>query len=282
MKEQIMKMYEYAKIGRRNIILAVIITYFIMVCLVSIFLGSPFPHREKVLFFETMQEGWVQTDFHWLIICAIVAAAVGAAGLLMYMFKIIKGIKRLNYVLMHYCDVKKYLENMEFAASYGKSLSFKGMQKNLYWMMEQLYVLAMTVNLDFEKAVEYLDKEWTGNRSSRIYRLRKNNLEFIRAYYEGDTTAYNRVYEKEPYLKKNRLFNGQKNFLDRQYGMAVESLSGEPERIPYNEVNRAYFLAMSYLALGKDNLAEPYLKYVIEHGNTMPCRQKALELRKLP
>lgn len=274
MKEQIIKMYADAKTEKRKGILISIGIYVIMICLVSIFLGSPFPHREKILFFETIQDGWIQTDFHWLIICAIVGVAV---GLLLDMFKRIKNIRKLNRILLQDCDAKKYLETIEFAVSYGKGLSFRGMQESLYKIIEQFYVLALTVNLQFEKAAEYLDKEWVGKRSSRIYRLRKINLELVRACYEGDVTEYNRVYEKAPFFKKRRLINGQKNLLNQQYSMAVELLSGEPERIPYNEVSRAYFLAMSYLALGKDDLAEPYLKYVTEHGNTMPCRQKVLD-----
>lgn len=274
MKEQIIKMYVDAKTERRNRILIIIGIYVVMICLVSTFLGSPFPHKEKVLFFETIQEGWIQTDLHWLIICAIVAAVVGS---LPDIFKRIKDIRKLNRVLLQDCDAKKYLEIIEFAVSYGKSLSFRGMQESLYRIIEQLYVLALTVNLQFERAAEYLDKEWVGKRSSRIYRLRKINLELVRACYEGDATEYNKVYEKALSLKKRRLINGQKYLLNQQYSMAIELLSGEPEKIPYNEVNRAYLLAMSYLALGKDDLAEPYLKYVTEHGNTMPCRQKVLD-----
>lgn len=54
-------------------------------------------------------------------------------------------------------------------------------------------------------------------------------------------------------------------------------LSGYKGKTLYNEVSRNYLLGRCYDRLGNIKLAWECMKYTVEHGNTMPCKEKAEE-----
>ena len=61
MKERMKKLYEEQKRGRMKAVIISLSACFLMTGIVSIFLGNPFPYKEKVLFLEMTGSGWIQT-----------------------------------------------------------------------------------------------------------------------------------------------------------------------------------------------------------------------------
>ncbi len=123
--EQIKRMYERQKRGRMKVVIVCEIVYFLMIGIVSLFYGNPFSHKEVVLFFEMEQRGWIYTHGYLLLLCGIAGLVTGIGSAIC---RIINDYSVLDRILLQECDVKKYLELMECAVSYGKKFSLKGFQ----------------------------------------------------------------------------------------------------------------------------------------------------------
>lgn len=136
--EQIKRMYERQKRGRMKAVIVCVIVYFLMIGIVSLFYGNPFSHKKVVLFFEMEQRGWIYTHGYLLLLYGIVGLVAGIGSAIC---RIINDYRVLDRILLQKCDVKKYLELMECAVSYGKEFSLKGFKgqylclhsKNMCW-----------------------------------------------------------------------------------------------------------------------------------------------------
>lgn len=93
MKEQIEKLYEKQKSGRLKAVVICVIIYFAMIGIVSMFLGSPFPHKTQILFMETMVNGWINTHGYLLILCGIIGIFVGI-GSILYQIRVFPTIRQ--------------------------------------------------------------------------------------------------------------------------------------------------------------------------------------------
>lgn len=275
MMEQIKKMYEEQKRGRIKAAVIFLMVYFFMIGIVSIFYGNPFPYKEKVIFIEIMQSGWIRTHGYLLLLCAIIGLIAGIGSVI---YKIIGGFRRFDRILLQECDTKEYLEIMEFAVSYGKELNFKGFQRTVFLLVQKRYVLALIANWKLEEAEKYLNVGWNGNKSSRLYRETVMNFKLIGLYHAQNKEGFQEAFKQAgKAFEKNKLFIANKLFLEEQYEKAAEFLNGYEEKMPYNEVNRNYLLGRCYDKLGNQKLAEECMKYTIEHGNMMPCKKWANE-----
>lgn len=275
MQDQIKKLYEKQKRGKIKAVLVCVIVYFLMIGIVSIYYGSPFPHKEIVVFIEMTQRGWIYTRGYLLLLCAAVGLIVGVGSIIitiMYRFKI------LDSILLLKCDTKEYLEMMRFAVSYGKKLNFKGYQKTVFLLAQQKYVLAMIANRQLSEARKYLDDEWRGNRNSRLYKRLRINISLVEWYQNMNSKEFQSTLEREGKIfQKNKLFVAEKFMLEEQYETAAKFLNNYTEKMPYNEVNRNYLLGQCYAKLGEQEKAKGCMKYVEEYGNTMPCKKQAQE-----
>ena len=126
MEEQIEKIYKKYKHGRMKLIRNMLLIYAALICIVSIFKGNPFPHRETVLFFNVDQPGWSTTDPWLMRVCAVLALI---AGVTIIVRSILRDFSKVDRILLQECDAEKYLEMMEGMIAYGKSLNEKGFQK---------------------------------------------------------------------------------------------------------------------------------------------------------
>lgn len=272
--EEIKRMYEKQKAGRVKSVIIFLVVYVLMIGVISLFYGNPFPHKEKVLFFETIQKGWINEKIYLLLICAGIGLIVGIGSIV---YGIMQNIKMLDQILLQKCDVQEYLKNMEYAVSYGKQLDFKGFQKTVFMLAQQKYVLAMAVDWRTEEAKRYLDTEWIGKKDSRVYQRMSANVRLIHSYCNQDVEEFLNVFARHKVFWKNRMFIAEKLILEKQYQKAEKLLSSDKEKLPYNEVNRNYLLGGCYYKLGEQESAKKCMEYVEQYGNTMPCKMQAQE-----
>lgn len=273
--EQIEKMYERQKRGRMKAAIVCVIVYFLMIGIVSLFYGNPFPHKEMVLFFEMEQRGWIFTHGYLLLLCGIIGLAAGIGSVI---YRVMNDYRALDRILLEECDAEKYLELMEGAVLYGKKLSLKGFQGTVFVIAQQKYVLALSANWKLEEAEKYLEVGWKGNKNTRLYKQTVMNFNMIQCYMTGNKVGFQEIYIKAGKIcKENKLFIAEKLFLEEQYEEAAGILSNYKEKKLYNEVNRNYLLGRCYDWLGDIKMAWECMKYTVEHGNTMPCKEKAEE-----
>ena len=142
MKEQIEKLYEKYRRGRLKVVIICVIAYFAMMGVVSMFLGSPFPHKTQILFMETMANGWINTYGYLLILCGIIGIIVGMGSIL---YQILRDFGQFDKILLEECDTKKYLELMEYAVSYGTDIKRKDFQKSVFTPVSYTHLTLPTI-----------------------------------------------------------------------------------------------------------------------------------------
>lgn len=273
MLEQIKKMFEEQKRGKIKAIIVFLIVYVLMMGFISFFYGNPFPHKEKIVFIEVMQYGWIHTHGYLLLLCVAVGLIMGLGSIL---YKIMLRFKRFDDILLHKCDTKEYLKIMEIAVSYGKGIHFKGYQKVVFSFFQQRYVLAMNANWKLEEAQRYLEDEWIGSKNARIYKKLTLNRNLIALYQSHDVKGFCAVcQEAGKSFQKNRLLVAEKFILQKQHKEAKELLCNQKEKTLYNEVCRNYLLGICYDALGEQKKAEESMKFVKVYGNTSPYKDLA-------
>ena len=275
MEEKIIKLYKKWKGGRIKNSLFAVVFYFLMMIIVSIFFGNPFSHRETLLFFDVWEPGWISTRPYLLVLCGAAAIFI---TLFMVGYKILKSFKEFDDILQQQCDPKQYLAVTGYGVSYGKELRLKGYQKDVFLLMQQRYVLALMTNAQLEESRKFLNEEWIGKKKAGIYKNTVFNLDLVEAYQQQNAERYNELYGRAGRsFKKNRLFGVQKLFLEHQYKQAVDVMEGYKVKTVYNNVIRSQLLGLCYDNLGDRKRAEECMRYVLEHGNTMPARAKAEE-----
>ena len=132
--------------------------------------------------------------------------------------------------------------------------------------------------IKLEESRRFLNEEWIGKKKAGIYKNTVFNLDLVEAYQQQNAERYNELYGRAGRsFKKNRLFGVQKLFLEHQYKQAVDVLEGYKVKTVYNNVIRSQLLGLCYDNLGDRKRAEECMRYVLEHGNTMPARAKAEE-----
>ena len=132
--------------------------------------------------------------------------------------------------------------------------------------------------IKLEESRRFLNEEWIGKKKAGIYKNTVFNLDLAEAYQQQNAERYNELYGRAGRsFKKNRLFGVQKLFLEHQYKQVVDVLEGYKVKTVYNNVIRSQLLGLCYDNLGDRKRAEECMRYVLEHGNTMPARAKAEE-----
>lgn len=97
MEDQVKKLYDMQRWGRLKCVVSAVICYLFLLVFVSLLYGNPFPHKDKVLFIEVEQKGWVTTNPELLVLCGILSLFV-ALGFSMY--KIVKSFKRIDLLIL--------------------------------------------------------------------------------------------------------------------------------------------------------------------------------------
>ena len=278
MKEQIVKLYEKQKRGQFKAVGICVITYFAMLGIISMFLGSPFPHKTQILFMETMVNGWISTHDYLLILCGIIGIFTGIGSIL---YQILRDFRQLDRILMEECDTKKYLEIMEYAVSYGTEMKQKDFQKSVFMLAQQRYVLALSAEHHFSKAIAYLQNHWQGKRTTNLYKNTMLHVNLAISFENRNLEKFKELYLRaEKLFHKNKVLMAEKYFLEEKYTDAVNILHNSKGKMIYHEVLKQYILAMCYEALREQEQVVVCMEYVAKYGNTMPCRYAAEQWKK--
>lgn len=274
-EEMIQHAYDRQKYGRIKGVLILLLLYVLMIGIVSLFLGNPFPHRENVLFFSVWDYGWIHTDPYFIVLC-------GAVSLSLWLVWVCAVIQRdltvIDKMFLQQCDAERYLEAAQYGVSYGKSLKLRGFQKTVFLMLQQRLAAALIANEQLEVCREFLSEKWTGKKNSRLYKQAVLNLDLVEAYHQQDVDKFSSLLQQAgAAFKKNKLFAAEQIFLEQKYGEAVEFLETYEGKNPYHEVLRQYLKGKCFDRLGKEQQAEVCMRYVSVHGNTLPCQKEAQE-----
>lgn len=105
--EEIKRMYERQKAGRVKFVIIFLVIYVLMIGMISLFYGNPFTHKEEVLFFETIQKGWISEKIYLLLVCAGIGLIAGIGSVI---YEIMQKFKMLDQILLQKCDVQEYLK----------------------------------------------------------------------------------------------------------------------------------------------------------------------------
>lgn len=273
MEEKMKKIYQKARYGRHKMAGICVIIYFLMMGVISLIYGNPFPYREKVLLWEFWQGGWITTHGYLLILCAAMGLVVAMAAAVL---GIKKDFKEIDNILLKECNTEKYLRIMSESLSYGKGVTLKGLQKDVFLLVQKKYVLALMAELRLEEAADYLTEKWEGSRKSGAYRQILLNYRLLKGYYEKDLEAFQETMEQlGKRAKNNKLLKAEEQMLRREYRQAENLLQGYRENIPYYEVIRRYLLGTCMECMRKFAQMEEHMRYVADRGNTMPCAVQA-------
>lgn len=275
LEKQIKDIYEHQRYGRMKMIVVFLAIYFLMIGMVSLFLGNPFSHKGYILFFETWQYGWIYTRPYLIVVCGVTGLMLSLVGISV---TVVYDLKKVDKILLQKCDAAVYLEMMEYAVSYGKMLKFKGFQKSVFLLVQQRIVAALIANDKLVETRRFLSVEWCGKKESRLYKSSVMNLELVWAYRHLDVIRYNELFQKAGgEVKKNQIFIAEQLFLEQKYDQTIAVLKDHQKESLYNEVIKTYLLGLSYSRIGDYQKAKICMQYVIENGNTMPQKLWAQE-----
>lgn len=275
LEEQIQHAYDRQKYGRIKGFFLFLVIYVLLIGMISLFLGNPLPHKETVVFFSIWDYGWIYTYPYLIVLCGVIGFILSLAGVCSV---ILRDLAKIDEIILQQCDVEMYLKTMKYGVSYGKKLKFKGFQKSLFLMIQQRLATALIANEKLQECRRFLTEEWTGKKSSRLYKLAIMNLDLVEAYYHLDTDKFNSLFQKAaPAFKKHKLFVAEQMFLEQKYEQTAAFLGTYEAKNPYNEVQRQYLLGECFDKIGNKQMAEECMRYVSTHGNTMPCKKKAQE-----
>ena len=196
-------------------------------------------------------------------------------------YDLLKITIEIDTILTHQCDSKKYLELTGKIVSYGKQLTLKRGQKTLLYIMEQKYVTALIAAKKVEKAKEYLEYEWSGKKNTKIYKMLQINCQFVEAFQEKKVEDFPDEKQKEyKKFKNNLLFAAQKMIASGEYQSALIRLSDYKAPSNYYAVIRKNLLGICYDNLERQEEAKECMEFVAQNGNTLPCRQSAINWLK--
>lgn len=273
MKKQIEEMYKKQRNSRAKAGAICILVFVMTMGIISIFFGNPFPHKGKILLLTVTYPGWIISDTYLLFICCIIAYLVSAGNAVWTFFK---PFCKIDQVLLQQCDAKYYLELMEYAVTYGKSLKLKGTQKVVFTHSEQNYVTALIANQYFGEAESYLNEKWVGKRNRKWFKQAATTLSLSEKYAYGEAESFCMALRAAGApIAKNRLMKAKAFFLKQDYESAVKILEQQKEKLPYKEVGRQLLLGKCYDKLGNSDQAIACMKYVVENANTMPHKEWA-------
>ena len=275
LEEQIQHAYDRQKYGRIKGFFLFLVIYVLLIGMISLFLGNPLPHKETVVFFSIWDYGWIYTYPYLIVLCGVIGFILSLAGVCSV---ILRDLAKIDEIILQQCDVEMYLKTMKYGVSYGKKLKFKGFQKSLFLMIQQRLATALIANEKLQECRRFLTEEWTGKKSSRLYKLAIMNLDLVEAYYHLDIDKFNGLFQNAaPAFKKHKLFVAEQMFLEQKYEQTAAFLGTYEAKNPYNEVQRQYLLGKCFDKTGNKQMAEECMRYVSTHGNTMPCKKKAQE-----
>ena len=111
---------------------------YLAICVLMIF---PLLFRKNVFGFSVWDSGWLYTgitEYLYLMVTGCVIALVLA---FLWLCGVSGGkLAGLDRILLKQCDVKKYMDAMNYAVDYGRGLKLQGFQESVFLLMQQRMV----------------------------------------------------------------------------------------------------------------------------------------------
>lgn len=288
LEKRIHRAYGWMKYGRIKMLLMYLVICVLMIGIVSLFLGNPFPHKETIfplLFrknvfgFSVWDSGWLYTgitEYLYLMVTGCVIALVLA---FLWLCGVSGGkLAGLDRILLKQCDVKKYMDAMNYAVDYGRGLKLQGFQESVFLLMQQRMVCAWIAGGKLEESRRFLTGEWRGKKNSNVYKQTMRTLELSEAYVSRDAERFHMLLQRAGRrFRKQKLLTARGLFLEQKYEQAAVCLQSYKGENTYHEVLRQYLLGKCLHKMEDKKMAEKCMEYVSVHGNTMPCQKKAQE-----
>ena len=282
MEEKIEKMYCDCKRIVKKALVGLSIGVIVLMLIVSIFLGPPFPYKEEILFFSFWQKGWF---FEKKYVIFLIYAIVFIPTFIWELYEMLKGLNVFRDMLYRECDALALLKVAKLGIDYVPEKVYRRrnkairMQKKMRIHFERFYVEALNACGFSSEALKYLEKKWKSKRNSRLYKFLLQNTRLILAYTEEDMEKYMEIYEQAvPAIRKSPLIKAQKKCMEKQYMDAIGLLKDMKYHYLYEKVSAEYIIGCCYYKLGEYSEAAEHLMFVIESGNTRIVKEKAIEL----
>ena len=190
MEDKVAKIYKEFTFLKWKAALIMICFIIILSLGVSIFLGSPFLHKETIDFIYVWQPGWL-IEKEYLIYVIILISAIIAS--LVETWNIQRTIASVRNVLYKECDADLFLKIVDYGLKYAVNQSEHKNEKNKYKLaytyFERFYVEALNAKGRYVDALEYLEQDWKSNRNTTIYRLLIQNTKLNIACEQEDKKA---------------------------------------------------------------------------------------------
>ena len=279
MEDKVAKIYKEFTFSKWKTLLVMISFIIILSLSVSIFLGSPFLHKETMDFIYVWQPGWL-IEKEYLIYVIILISAIIAS--LVETWNIQRTIVSVRNVLYKECDADLFLEIADCGLkcvtnqSEHKNEKNKNKYKLAYTYFERFYVEALNAKGRYADALEYLENYWGSKRNTTIYRLLIQNTKLNMTCEQEDKKAYDEVFNVAmPRIKKSKVIIAQKLILEEDYHGAIEILEAMKPRVCYEKVSQYWGFAKCYIKLGNYEKAKVYIDFILEYGNSCVAKEKA-------
>lgn len=282
MEDKVAKIYKEFTFSKWKTLLVMISFIIILSLGVSIFLGSPFLHKETIDFIYVWQPGWL-IEKEYLIYVIILISAIIAS--LVETWNIQRTIASVRNVLYKECDADLFLEIADCGLKYVTNQSEHKNEKNknkyklAYTYFERFYVEALNARGRYVAALEYLENYWGTKRNTTIYRLLIQNTKLNIACEQEDKKAYNEVFNVAMQrIKKSKIMIVQRLILEEDYHGAIEMLEAMKPRVCYEKVIQYWGFAKCYIKMGNYEKAKVYIDFILEHGKSTIMKEKSLEM----
>lgn len=256
-------------------VLAVVLS--LLTATMSIFLGNPFPHKVTIAFFTYMEEGWITGKIYiWFLVC-FMAFIIVRKWQKKYVQKITKPYMEL---LTDECDALCLKELTYRGVVHGKS-NEKHTDKYTQLCFEWLYVLALNAREEHREMLDYLQQSWGSLKRKRLYGTLLIQTEMNVCSMDGDINRYMELYKTLPKrLKKDPFCLAQIHWVQGNYESMMEALGTVKTKNNFQKVKLAFAKGRCYARMKRWEEAIEQFDYVIEHGNTLGCRQLAIEIKE--
>ena len=282
MEDKVAKIYKEFTFLKRKAALIMICFIIILSLGVSIFLGSPFLHKEIIDFIYVWQPGWLIEKEYLIYVIVIISAIVAS---LMETWNIQRTIVSVRNVLYKECDADLFLKISVYGLKYAadqsdyKNGTIKKKYKSAYMYFERFYVEALNAKGRYADALEYIEQDWKSNCNTPIHQLLLQSTKLKIAYEQGDKKVYNDVFNASAQrIKKSKFIIAQRLILEEDYYGAIEMLEAMKPRVCYEKVSQYFGFAKCYIKLGNYEKAKVYIGFILEHVKSTIMKEKALEM----
>ena len=276
MEDKVANVYKEYKYLTWKIVLIMICLIIIMSMGVSIFLGSPFLHKETIDFIYVWQSGWLTEKEYLIYLITIISAIIASVVETWNIQRIIASVRN---VLYKECNADRFLEIANCGLKYTEEQPDHTKKKNKYKLaymyFERFYVEALNAKGRYADALEYIEQDWKSNRNTPIYQLLLQSTKLNIAYEQGNK-VYNEVFNASAQrIKNSKVIIAQRLILEEDYYGAIEMLESIKPRVCYEKVGQYLGFAKCHIKLGNDEKAKACIDFILEHGNTSVAKEKA-------